>query len=826
MDINSSGVHDKRLSNGPSFRRGPGRESAHHMTTLPTHCTTLTIYKDEIGYGMKVSGDNPVYVQSVKEGGAAEKAGLHSGDTILKVNGVNVTSLTHIEVVELIKAEAQVVLTVQQNPLPLRERSGSTVMPSPNLPRQLSSAQSRDRITAPQPVDNEKMRQFEYQRAHTLKLMLEKEQRNVESLRSKRAKCSDSGTEAKILQDLHGAERRISTLMSQLEQEGMEPPPLPTRSRRPTLSPPPPARPSSSPSSPFGPPLPSTPPPLPPRQYLLLGGGDHLSPSTSPGANHQVHSHQRTKSSPDNMTANSSLAEASKRLIASESMSELSMSKRSRGGVAWEVDRPTSPSTPPGTPPPPYNMGYSALDDTVYSHIPEEDSPPRAECSLNETDHATSPTKNFNFLAQGSPQQPIISMEDEDMSDQEMSQMEDHGPFKRWNKLSKHQAHLAVFLNYVISNSDPSSLLFYLVTDLYKEGSAKEMKKWAYEIHSSFLVPGAPLRLNNVDENVAREIDEVLLNESDKEEILRMIFRKARQKAKDELNEQLADFQAKRTAGLGTLFGPKDAELEESIHDKNKEMKIIESVLVPKLEPYMEDIENGTVDDRRFTTGAALGTILSKVFGIRGQHFNSLLERCPTYVSKDKSRTSAKARLIGKSRKVSIRGHQCNAHQYFIVTYCNHCQTIIWGIGPQGYRCSNCGLNIHRRCVNVLEENCPGPMVNKKENRNDRIRKLVDKIRERKPSSPSVPNDRPKKVPEEAESAEPDTGTFDCANASSLRGGRPSRPPPRRRPLRQGPFMEIVSALMEHNEASNTKSLKRSSSFKKLLKLPIWASGK
>jgi len=33
--------------------------------------------------------------------------------------------------------------------------------------------------------------------------------------------------------------------------------------------------------------------------------------------------------------------------------------------------------------------------------------------------------------------------------------------------------------------------LFYLITDLYKEGNAKEMKKWAYEIHSSFLVPGA-----------------------------------------------------------------------------------------------------------------------------------------------------------------------------------------------------------------------------------------------------------------------------------------------------------------------------------------------
>lgn len=33
-----------------------------------------------------------------------------------------------------------------------------------------------------------------------------------------------------------------------------------------------------------------------------------------------------------------------------------------------------------------------------------------------------------------------------------------------------------------------------------------------------------PLRLNNVDENVAREIDEVLLNEYDKEEILRKVI--------------------------------------------------------------------------------------------------------------------------------------------------------------------------------------------------------------------------------------------------------------------------------------------------------------
>ena len=32
---------------------------------------------------------------------------------------------------------------------------------------------------------------------------------------------------------------------------------------------------------------------------------------------------------------------------------------------------------------------------------------------------------------------------------------------------------------------------FYLISDLYKEGNAKDMRRWAYEIHSTFLVPDA-----------------------------------------------------------------------------------------------------------------------------------------------------------------------------------------------------------------------------------------------------------------------------------------------------------------------------------------------
>lgn len=68
-------------------------------------------------------------------------------------------------------------------------------------------------------LQHEKMRQLEYEKAHTLKLMLEKERRYVESLRSKLAKNKDPGTESIIQQDLLGAERRVQTLQQQLEQE-------------------------------------------------------------------------------------------------------------------------------------------------------------------------------------------------------------------------------------------------------------------------------------------------------------------------------------------------------------------------------------------------------------------------------------------------------------------------------------------------------------------------------------------------------------------------------------------------------------------------------
>ena len=62
-----------------------------------------------------------------------------------------------------------------------------------------------------------------------------------------------------------------------------------------------------------------------------------------------------------------------------------------------------------------------------------------------------------------------------------------------------------------------------------------------------------------------------------------------------------------------------------------------------------DDMEKDNVDVRRYAIAAALGTVMGKVFGLRTPHSSALLDRCPTYVSKDKS---LKAKLIGKTRKV------------------------------------------------------------------------------------------------------------------------------------------------------------------------------
>ena len=62
-------------------------------------------------------------------------------------------------------------------------------------------------------------------------------------------------------------------------------------------------------------------------------------------------------------------------------------------------------------------------------------------------------------------------------------------------------------LKILIPNSLSYFQFFYLITETYKEATLKEMQKWAYEIHTSFLVPSAPLRVKpHLEEAAIKEI--------------------------------------------------------------------------------------------------------------------------------------------------------------------------------------------------------------------------------------------------------------------------------------------------------------------------------
>jgi hypothetical protein len=137
-------------------------------------------------------------------GGAAEKAGLHAGDKIIKVNDVNVISSKHTDVVDLIRSSSQVVLTVQQ-------RTGTQkVMGSPSVHNRPLTTPSR--ITGPQPVDHEKQYQLQLEKEQHYRLMIEKERRYIDLLRSQLASCPDE----KKYSELTKTEKNLQTLQAML----------------------------------------------------------------------------------------------------------------------------------------------------------------------------------------------------------------------------------------------------------------------------------------------------------------------------------------------------------------------------------------------------------------------------------------------------------------------------------------------------------------------------------------------------------------------------------------------------------------------------------
>ncbi|XP_069802587.1 rho guanine nucleotide exchange factor 12 isoform X2 [Dendropsophus ebraccatus] len=180
-------------------------------TGLVQRC--VIIQRDENGFGLTVSGDNPVFVQSVKEDGAAMRAGVQTGDRIIKVNGTLVTHSNHLEVVKLIKSGSYVALTVQGRPpgsphIPLSESD-------PFSPLHTSPVNHGhgplERITSPI-LMGEENNIMHNQKLDILKKMLQKEKEQLQSSQEE----YNSSPSARLFKEIQDTKKHIQQLQEQL----------------------------------------------------------------------------------------------------------------------------------------------------------------------------------------------------------------------------------------------------------------------------------------------------------------------------------------------------------------------------------------------------------------------------------------------------------------------------------------------------------------------------------------------------------------------------------------------------------------------------------
>uniref|UniRef100_A0A3P8XLD7 Rho guanine nucleotide exchange factor (GEF) 11 n=1 Tax=Esox lucius TaxID=8010 RepID=A0A3P8XLD7_ESOLU len=187
----------------------------------------VVVQKDHLGFGFTVCGERIKLVQNVRPGGAAVKAGVHEGDRIIKVNGSLVSSMSHQEVVKLIKSGTYVALTLQGPPpsaaaLPLQPLATDLLPnqrtslggeapppPPPPLPAGLTSTPTQ-RISKPLQVMN-----VQKHATQILRNMLEQEEAELQDLREEQSRNPSPS----LVERIESAKRRAQQVRVKIQQD-------------------------------------------------------------------------------------------------------------------------------------------------------------------------------------------------------------------------------------------------------------------------------------------------------------------------------------------------------------------------------------------------------------------------------------------------------------------------------------------------------------------------------------------------------------------------------------------------------------------------------
>ncbi|TMS36379.1 hypothetical protein L596_003557 [Steinernema carpocapsae] len=310
----------------------------------------------------------------------------------------------------------------------------------------------------------------------------------------------------------------------------------------------------------------------------------------------------------------------------------------------------------------------------------------------------------------------VVPMEeDTDDEDTDCSiPLDADGPFANLIDLKGHPAHLAVFISYLLTNASPSTLLFYLITDFYQNqnSSGKELRRWAYEIFSTFVIPNSPMQMPNMEQSLVQSIDNELAATADGADTnvdrLKRLFVPVRRRALDDINEHLADFRHKRHLGLGSLFD--GCQLDQlSKGEPSMERRVAEQMLFRALE-RMFTATSGDLEACEARAAAlimSLATVIKVVLGMKPNvsSWEKLIEKCPTFVTSNKVGVFKSKPVVGK-RSMQLKSHQFQLNAVNSTVYCYQCRNAVWGVNAQAYFCQNCEVVLHKQCTGQLVDVC------------------------------------------------------------------------------------------------------------------------
>uniref|UniRef100_A0A9J7YQP0 protein kinase C n=1 Tax=Cyprinus carpio carpio TaxID=630221 RepID=A0A9J7YQP0_CYPCA len=113
------------------------------------------------------------------------------------------------------------------------------------------------------------------------------------------------------------------------------------------------------------------------------------------------------------------------------------------------------------------------------------------------------------------------------------------------------------------------------------------------------------------------------------------------------------------------------------------------------------------------------GAVRRRVHQVNGHKFMATYLRQPTYCSHcrdfiwgvlGKQGYQCQGRQIpyfSMSDRFSVNiPHKFSIHNYKVLTFCDHCGSLLWGLLRQGLQCKVCKMNVHKRCESNVAPNC------------------------------------------------------------------------------------------------------------------------